>query len=331
MTVTKTLDEIRSYVTQILQTKGVPPEACQTVADSLAYADGRGTRSHGLNMLSAYLERIDAGGIDVAAVPQVVREDACTLCLDAKNGFGQVGVQALVDGLLKKAEQSGVVCGSVRSLNHCGALAYYTEQCARQGYIAFLFVNANPTVAPFGGMEATLGTNPMSVALPNGDLPILLDMASSAVAKAKIYQAAKLGQKIDPSWALDQEGNPTDDPQKAISGVLTSMAGPKGYGIALVVEALAGVVSGAGITSQVSSVHKGLDRGMNAGGFLILINPSAFLSPGDYRHRLAQLVESVKSCKPQSGREIFLPGEIEHRNLAKAKAEGVTYDSVFFT
>lgn len=331
MTVTKTLDEIRSYVTQILQAKGVPPEACQTVADSLAYADGRGTRSHGLNMLSAYLERIDAGGIDVTAVPQVVREDACTLCLDAKNGFGQVGVQALADGLLKKAEQSGVVCGSVRNLNHCGALAYYTEQCARQGYIAFLFVNANPTVAPFGGMEATLGTNPMSVALPNGDLPILLDMASSAVAKAKIYQAAKLGQKIDPSWALDQEGNPTDDPQKAISGVLTSMAGPKGYGIALVVEALAGVVSGAGITSQVSSVHKGLDRGMNAGGFLILINPSAFLSPGDYRHRLAQLVESVKSCKPQPGREIFLPGEIEHRNLAKAKAEGVTYDSVFFT
>ena len=330
MTVTKTLDEIRSYITQVLQAKGVPQAACRTVADSLAYADGRGTRSHGLNMLSAYLERIDAGGIDVSAVPQVVHEDASTLCLDAKNGFGQVGVQALVDGLLHKAEQTGVVCGSVLSLKHCGALAYYTEQCARQGYIAFLFVNANPTVAPFGGMEATLGTNPLSVALPNGDLPILLDMASSAVAKAKIYQAAKLGQKIDPSWALDQDGNPTDDPQKAISGVLTSMAGPKGYGIALVVEALAGVVSGAGITSQVSSVHKGLDRGMNAGGFLILINPNAFLSPGDYRHRLAQLVKSVKSCKPQPGREIFLPGEIEHRNLAKAKAEGVTCDAVFF-
>lgn len=330
MNVTKTMEEARMYIVRVLTGKGVPGGAAATVADSLVFADARGTKSHGINMLTAYLERIDHGGMDVAAVPQVLKEDASTAVLDACNGFGQVGVQALTGKLLEKAARSAVVCGSVRRLNHCGALAYYTEQAARKGYIAFLFVNANPTVAPFGGMEAALGTNPMSVALPNGKAPIVLDMASSAVAKAKIYHAAKTGQKIDPSWALDADGSPTDDPQKAIDGVLTAMAGPKGYGIALVVEALAGVLSGAGIAGEVSSVHKSLDKGMDAGAFMILVNPRYFLTEEEYDKRMTQLVSSVRQAKPRPGQQIFLPGEIEQRQYNRAKVDGIGYDAVFF-
>lgn len=330
MKVFKTIDQIRAYAAGVLSEKGVPEAAASLVADSLAYADGRGTKSHGLNMLPAYLERIDAGGIDINVQPRILREDICTAAVDACNGFGQTGVQFLAETLLKKVEKIPVVCGSVRRLNHCGALAYYTEQCAERGYIAFLFVNANPTVAPFGGMEAVLGTNPMSVAIPNGESPLVLDMASSAVAKAKIYHAAKTGQRIDPAWALDSEGNPTDDPRKAIDGVLTAMAGPKGYGIALVVEALAGVLSGAGITDQVSSVHRGLDKGMNAGGFLILVDPRAFLDGEEYDTRMEKLTRDVKNARPQPGQQIFLPGEIERGQAAKAGTRGVEYDAVFF-
>ena len=330
MSIVKTMDEVREYVCTVLKEKNVNEEVARTVADSLVYADARGTRSHGLNMLSAYIDRINGGGVDVNALPETIKEDASTAVVDARNTFGQYGVQYLTDVLLKKMETASIVCGSVRNLNHCGALAYYTEQCARKGYIAFLFVNANPTVAPFGAMEAKLGTNPMSVAIPRKEAPIVLDMASSTVAKAKIYHAAKTGHKIDPSWALDQNGNPTDDPNEAIKGVLTSMAGPKGYGIALIVEALAGVVSGAGITSEVSSVHRGIDKGMNAGGFMILVDPKVFLSEEEYVERIEHLVDDIRSSRTQEGKKVFLPGEIEQNNLKKAETEGIEYEEVFF-
>ena len=330
MSIVKTMDEVREYVCTVLKEKNVNEKVARTVADSLVYADARGIRSHGLNMLSAYIDRISGGGVDVNALPETIKEDASTAVVDARNTFGQYGVQYLTDVLLKKMENASIVCGSVRNLNHCGALAYYTEQCARKGYIAFLFVNANPTVAPFGAMEAKLGTNPMSVAIPREEAPIVLDMASSTVAKAKIYHAAKTGHKIDPSWALDQNGNPTDDPNEAIKGVLTSMAGPKGYGIALIVEALAGVVSGAGITSEVSSVHRGIDKGMNAGGFMILIDPKAFLSEEEYAERIEHLVDDIRNSRTQEGKKVFLPGEIEQNNLRKAETEGIEYEEVFF-
>ncbi|MBQ6478183.1 MAG: Ldh family oxidoreductase [Erysipelotrichaceae bacterium] len=330
MSVVKTMEEVREYVRTVLKNRNVTEEAANIVADSLAYADGRGTRSHGINMLNAYIDRIKGGGVDVNASPVIERESASYVVADARNTFGQYGVQFLTDTLLKKVKDSPVVCGSIRNLNHCGALAYYTEQCARKGYVAFLFVNANPTVAPFGAMEAKIGTNPMSVALPKEGDPIVLDMASSAVAKAKIYHAAKTGHKIDPSWALDQNGNPTDDPNEAIKGVLTAMAGPKGYGIALVVETMAGVISGAGITDEVSSVHRGIEKGMNAGAFMILIDPKAFLSEEEYTARMNKLVCDIRNSKPQPGKKIFLPGEIEQQQLKKAETEGIEYDEVFF-
>ena len=330
MDVVKTIDEARSYITGVLQEKGASAHAAGVVAGALVYADARGTSSHGINMLDAYLERVEQGGIDPVAEPEVVREDAATVVLDAKNGFGQVGAQVLLERLLEKMRGTSVACGSVRHLNHCGALAYYTEQAAEKGYVAMLFVNANPTVAPFGGMEAVLGTNPLSIAVPAGDAPIVLDMASSTVAKGKIYHAAKTGQKIDPSWALDSDGNPTDDPNRAVNGVLTAMAGPKGYGIALVVEALAGVMSGSGVAGEVSSLHKNPSQGMNAGAFMVLVDPCAFLGEEEYRERMERLVSMVKSSKPQPGHSIFMPGEIERGKLERARAEGIAYDAVFF-
>lgn len=319
----KTLEELRNEIEGTLTSRGVDGENAALVARSLAWADARGTRSHGVNMLEAYLERIEGGGIAPNAQPTVLSEDDSHVVMDGQNGFGQVAVYALWRKLAEKMSRSAIACGSVRNSNHCGALAFYTEEAAKEGYIALLFANANPTVAPFGGMEAALGTNPMSVAIPHGEEPVVLDMASSAVAKAKIYRAAALGEKIDPSWALDEEGHPTDDPEKAIHGVLTPMAGPKGYGIAVAVEALAGVLSGGGVTSQVSSVHKRTQQGMNAGAFMIVIDPGAFLSSGEFDMRMGRLVDEIKSSKPQPGQQIFMPGEIERETLRRAEKEGI--------
>lgn len=321
----RTIEEVKNKVLRTLKEKGVRDTDAEIVADSIAFADARGTKSHGLNMLDAYLERIDKGGIDIKSEIVTVREDSSTIMLDSMNGFGQVGVYTLMQRLEEKVASSSIVCGSIRNNNHCGTLAYFTLPPAKKGYLTFLFVNANPSVAPFGSMEAVLGTNPLSIAIPYGDEPIILDMASSTVAKAKIYKAAKTGEKIDPSWALDAEGNPTDDPSKAINGVLTAMAGPKGYGIALAVEVLAGVLSGGGITSEVFSVHKRPEKGMNAGAFAIMINTRAFLSSDEYNLRIEKLTSEIKSSKPQPGKNIFLPGEIEKQNYDRALKDGIDY------
>ncbi|MDR1902626.1 MAG: Ldh family oxidoreductase [Treponema sp.] len=321
----KTIETVKNEIIRALTARGARDRDARIVADSLAFADARGTKSHGLNMLDAYLERIEKGGINVDAEIIKVRETESTLVLDGNGGFGQVGVSALIAQLTEKAGHHSIVCGSIKNINHCGALAYFTLPAAKNGLLAFLFANANPTVAPFGSMEAVLGTNPFSIAIPNGDHPIVLDMASSAVAKAKIYQAAREGKKIDPSWALDAEGNPTDDPQKAINGVLTAMGGAKGYGIALAVEVLAGVLSGGGIIGEVNSVHKNPQTGMNAGAFGILIDIKSFLDKEAYAERINKLTGKIRAAKPQPGKQIFLPGEIEEGNYNAALQHGVTY------
>jgi LDH2 family malate/lactate/ureidoglycolate dehydrogenase len=321
----KSVEKAKKEIFDALCAAGADRDNALLVAESLVFADARGTRSHGLNMLDAYLERIRQGGINLGAKTAILRETACSVVMDCNGGFGQTGVQDLMDRLLEKVKDQSIVCGSVRNINHCGALAFYTRRAAAKGYISFLFANANPTVAPFGSMEAVLGTNPFSIGLPFGSRPLVLDMATSAVAKAKIYQAAKEGKTIDPSWALDANGNPTDDPAKAINGVLTAMAGPKGYGIAIAVEVLAGVLSGGGITGEVNSVHKNPQAGMNSGAFGVLVDLRAFMPAEEYTARMGRLVAEIKSAKPQPGKKVYLPGEIEDSNYDAALKSGIQY------
>ena len=330
MKIVKTSEKIKSDIKNLLIRYGAGPDHAETVADSLVFADMRGTKSHGLNMLEAYLQRIEAGGMDPRAVPEIHKETIATAAVDGQNGFGQVAAQRAAEIAVKKAMENHISGISIRNLNHCGTLAYYTRQIAEEKLIGFMFANVNPNVAPFGGMEAALGTNPLSIALPCPRGPIILDMATSTVAKAKIYHARQLGQSIDPSWAIDTDGNPTTDPDAAIKGVLTAMGGPKGYGLAVAVEVLAGVMTGAGITKEVPSVHQGVGRGMNAGAFIMAVNPAAFIDTDEYLARVDAFYDEIKNSRPQPGKTIFLPGEIEEENYKTALRDGIEYEAEFY-
>ena len=156
------------------------------------------------------------------------------------------------------------------------------RKISQAGFIGVMLANANPTVAPFGGMEAVLGTNPFSIAIPTEAKPIILDMATSNVAKAKIYRAKELNEKIDPEWALDENGYPTDDPAKAINGVLTPLGGPKGYGLALAVDVLAGLLNGSGFAHYVKSVHKKVEESQNAGLTVMAVSIEALTELENY-------------------------------------------------
>lgn len=319
-------EEMKTLLVKLLKSIGASEENAAIVSDSLVYADMRGVKSHGINMVGAYVERAQHGGLKPDADITVIRESPSSIAIDANNGFGQVGAYKAAKLAIEKAKKTAVACASVKNSNHCGALAFYTDMIAKEGMIGMMFANANPTVAPFGGMQAVIGTNPLSISLPHKNGAILVDMATSTVAKAKIYHAKTVGQKIDPSWAIDQDGYPTDDPVKAIAGVLTPMGGPKGYGLALAVEVFAGVLSGAGIMDELSSVHKSPEKGMNSGCFIVVIDPKAFLSEEDYNLRMQKVISEIKNSKPQPNKTIFLPGEIEDGVMQKAKENGIEYD-----
>lgn len=331
MKIIKKPEQVKYEINSLLLKYGVSSENAEIVASSLVFADMRGTKSHGLNMLEAYLQRIRSGGMNPQAIPEILNETQTTAVVDGKNGFGQVAAQKAVEIAIRKAKENNISGISIRNSNHCGALAYYTKQITESGLIGFMFANVNPSVAPFGGMESVLGTNPLSIAMTCPKMPIILDMATSTVAKAKIYQARQLGQSIDPSWAIDIEGNPTSDPDAAIKGVLTPMAGPKGYGLAVAVEVLAGVMTGAGITKEISSVHQGVDKGMNAGAFIMAINPGAFIEVSEFMARIEALSVEIKNSKPQPGKTIFIPGEIEEENYKKALRYGIEYEEGFYS
>lgn len=210
---------------------------------------------------------------------------------------------ALVADSLVYAEMRGrfgIGACAVRNSNHCGAMAYYTQMAAAQAMIGVAASNANPTVAPWGGKDPVLGTNPISVAVPTpGETPFLLDMSTSAAARGKIILAASAGERIPQGWALDRAGRPTQDPSDALQGVLLPAAGPKGYGLALLVDVMCGVLSGSAFGLRVGALYDEFTRPQRSGHF-------------------------VKTSTPAEGfDEVLVPGEPEARAEARAKQEGI--------
>lgn len=319
-------DELWQKVTEILLQYNVKKEHAEIVAETLVEAEIRGVKSHGINMLEAYLARISQGGININANPVIIRDRKATALIDAQGGFGQVAGKMAVDLAVKKASEHSISWIGVRRSNHCGMLAYYTEKISQAGFIGVMLANANPTVAPFGGMEAVLGTNPFSIAIPTEAKPIILDMATSNVAKAKIYRAKELNERIDPEWALDENGYPTDDPAKAINGVLTPLGGPKGYGLALAVDVLAGLLNGSGFAHYVKSVHKKVEESQNAGLTVMAVSIEALTELENYYQKINELITFIKESKPRPGYSIYLPGELEELHRRKVEKEGIQID-----
>jgi LDH2 family malate/lactate/ureidoglycolate dehydrogenase len=226
---------------RILEKVGVPPEQARIIAEVTVEADLRGIGSHGLLRLPAYVHRVQAGLMAADTQLKVVRERGATVLLDAQGGFGQVAGVYAMNQAIERARQHGVGFVAVRNANHFGIAAYYTMMALPHRMIGIAATNAAPSMAAWGGTTPVLGTNPISVAIPTGqDVDIVLDMASSVVARGKIRAAATKGERIPLGWALDAEGRPTEDPQAALKGTLLPIGGPKGYGLALVVDVLAG-------------------------------------------------------------------------------------------
>lgn len=314
------------YCAGILEGLGVPGDQAEIVATSLVEADLRGVASHGVNLVALYVSRIRDGSMRARTEIRVLADDGSTLQLDGGLGPGQVAGLHAIDQATERALRHGVGAVSVQESTHLGALGYYTLRAAERGVFAMAFQNGPTIVPPFGSITPLFSTNPFSYAIPAGDeAPVVLDIATTAVAGNKLVLARKRGEAIPEGWASDEHGRPTTDPQRASLERLQWFGGHKGFGIAFLVEILAGVLSNSSFGRSERSASPFVGKARVAKGYLFLtLDVGRFLPLPEFRKRVDELVRDMRSCEPAPGVDrVYAPGEIEHLHRLESLREGV--------
>ena len=322
--------ELRGLVSRLAVAGGVPADDADVFARVLVDADLQGVSTHGVSRLNIYLQRIEKGLIDPKAVLGIDRNGGSVLALDAGNGLGQVQAMKALDMLMPLAKQNGIAAATIRNSQHFGALSYYCNRAAEQDLILLAMTNCEPAMSPAGGFEAFFGTNPIAASFPTGKgYSVKIDMATSIVARGNIIAAQKKGQAIPEGWALDPAGEPTTDASQALLGTVLTMAGHKGYALALMIEVFSSVLSGAAIGSDIGSMYKNMDRKQDVGHFFCLLNIAAFLDVKDFKQRMDETIDKLKGGKRRPGvEEILIPGERSSRKAAENEAAGVPVGDV---
>ena len=316
-------DHLRDFGARVLETLGVPSADAALVADSLVQADLWGHGSHGMLRLPWYAARLRTGAMTAAADPAALADTGPLVLLDGRDGVGQVLTERARVLAVERAHRHGIGAVGVRNSNHFGTAMYWTRRAASDGCVAVLTTNASPAMAPWGGREKVLGTNPWSIAAPGPEGRVVaVDIANTAVARGKIYLARNKGEPIPDTWALSPDGAPTTDPAQALLGVVLPMAGHKGYAITFLMDVLSGALTGSGVGTEVHGPYEPEARS-RAGHLFLAIDPSALGDPADYEARVQRLFDEVKDVPLARGfDEVFYPGEVEDRAEAANVATG---------
>ena len=321
--------ELARLAEQVLEARGIAPDDARDAARILVTGDLMGHATHGVLRLESYGERLASGAMDAKASITVEEAAPAVVRIDGANALGPlVGMRALREAMTR-ARKHGLAVAFARNSNHFGAIAPYCLIAAEEGFASIIGSNASTTIAPTGGRETKLGNNPLGFGVPRpGGRPVILDMAMSVVARGKIRAALQKGQSIPDTWATDRGGNPTTDPKAALDGFLLPFGGYKGYGLALVVDMLAGVLSGAAYLEHVNSWLDDPDKPGNLGHFFLLIDTRVLGSPEWLAERMtdfAAILHGTQRADPTV--PVRLPGEIELERMEKHRRDGVTVDA----
>ena len=320
-----TPDELAALVTDVFMLCDVPREDAQIAADVAVWAQLHGSDSHGVVHLPLYVRGLIDQTIKCRPVVATKHTMPCCVVIDADNGLGLVISQRATDIAIEIAKTHGLGAVAIRRSSHFGAAGYYAERAAERGLIGLAFTNAMPAIAPTGGTEGLLGTNPIGAAFPIPDAdPIVADMATAMVARSRIRHALAAGEKSIPEgWALDPQGQPTTDPAVAVKGSLLPIGGPKGYALALMVEILCSALSDGEPGFQVTYENM-VKRPSNICQFFLVLNPAGFAGSERYGERVRHIAEVIGQAKPMQGASPpRLPGARGHAARRKAEAGGI--------
>lgn len=325
-----TAEDLLHFATGLIGTLGASPEDARVVGDHLVNANLAGHDSHGILRVAQYRDHVREGKIVADAVSERLRETANTALVDGRFAWGQVVAKNAMELAMEKAREHGIAAVSVRNCYHVGRVGVYPALAAEEGFIAQVHSNGHGVVrvAPWGGTEPRLATNPMAVAIPGEDHPIVVDITTSVVAEGKVRVARNAGKPIPEGWVLDSEGCPTTDPADLYQGgsllPLGGELGHKGYGLSIVVDLLGGALSGAGCGILTERVGNGL--------FIQVTDPELFAPRAEFRRRVSEFLRYLRSSPSKAGvAEILVPGEPESRISEQRRRDGIEIDEGTWT
>ena len=315
-------EALRGFVAGVFEAKGMSQAHAATVADVLVWANLRGTDSHGVSRVPRYLEMIEEGDLNPKAAPKIRTESAASVLIEAERAAGPVAMTFAMSAARDKARQAGIGLALVRATTHTAALGYYTLKAARDGVAAIAASASIPNMAYHGARAAGVSTSPISIAVPGGERgPIVLDLGSGIVSIGGLAQARRQGKPVPEGWALDAAGNPTTDP--TLAEIPLPMAGPKGSGLALMVECLASlIVANPILADTVGRPARGRRHRQNA--FAIAIDVGGFGDPAAFAGEVDRLAAALKALPRNPDLpEILMPGERGARSWEKRSRDGI--------
>ena len=317
---------LKNFLTQILVANGVSVDDARIEAEVLVWANTHGVDSHGATMLPWYLENLKKGVMNAKPVIRTICETASCLFWDVDRALGPVATVLAIDQALEKAKQTGICMALLRNITHQGAMGYYAERIAKHNMIGVIYVCNPPNMAPWGAAAAGVHNSPIAIGVPAViHRSVVLDMALSVVAGGKINLCVDKGTSIPEGWALDRDGRPATDPLKA--AVLLPAGGPKGSGLAFMLECLSSILMGnallepaireeaaAKAPAEKETIRPAFMKRHIQNSVLLAIDIERFTETDAFGDSVDRLVDAVKGLPKAEGvAEIFVPGEVEKR------------------
>jgi len=314
------------FIAQALMSVDVPASDALTVAQLMIKSDLVGADGHGLFRLPSYLKRIRAGGVNLNPNIRIEREKGATALIHGDNALGHLVMNKAVEVAIEKVKEHSVCWVGSHYGNHSGAASVYVRKLAEQGFIGIYMAVGNANhMAPWGGIDLLLSTNPIAIAVPAGDHPmVLLDIATTVAAYGKVKLAAQKGETIPSDWMIDRQGQPITDPKRSGEGSLLPIGGYKGYGLAVMIGLLAGALNNAAVGKGTIDFNAHHDLITNTGQTIIAVDPSAFGDKQEFINRVIALVDDLKSSSTLPGvKEIRVPGEGAAKVMAERMRQGI--------
>lgn len=308
-------EDIARLVARIFVAAGSAEADARRIAQGLVEADLEGLHSHGIMLAELYVERMRAGSVSARHSAEIVSDRGCAVVLDARHALGQLTADEATGIAVERARRHGAGIVAVRHGFHFGAAAPYARRAAQNGCIGIVMCNTRPLMPAPGGAERVVGNNPIAIAVPtDGPIPLVLDMATSEAAMGKIRMAEKAGRTIPLNWAAQSDGSPTADPKAAIAGMLLPMAGPKGFGLAFMIDLMCGLLSGGAFGEAVKPLYGDPSVPYDCSHLFIAIDVGHFCDPAWFRALAVGAAERIRNGRRAPGvTRLFLPGEPEWR------------------
>lgn len=316
------VEDLKTFAGDVLLAHGVNSAQINSVADVMAWSDLVGRSTHGIARLKIHVDRLAKGVLNPTSQPVVSKAGSSMELIDGDRGFGHHVACLAIDRAIDLARESGVGSVGVHNSNFFGAAAYYVNRAAEAGMIGLALSNSVPNVAAFGGAKPVFGTNPLGFGAPRGNgRHFLLDMATSAWSASAVRASLDRGDTLPEGVAVDEAGVQITEPRHVAASTLLPLGGAKGYGLALMIEMLTAVITGAGVSRGVASLFRDMSRSGDNGHFMLAIDISKLMPLGTYYERIEDLIETIKSSNPNN--EVLYPGEHRWRTRDDNLANGI--------